>query len=104
MVVAVGGGSPMDAAKLIALRAVCALPFEELDDAIDGGVHVPANVPPAALAASVDDDGDEDAVTEVVQQQQNPRRKRRRRGRGPRPHGSPPPGPKLPDSPTGPTE
>jgi len=45
-VVAVGGGSPMDAAKLIALRAVCALPFEELDDAIDGGVHVPANVPP----------------------------------------------------------
>jgi 4-hydroxybutyrate dehydrogenase len=45
-VVAVGGGSPMDAAKLIALRAVCSLPFEELDDAIDGGVHVPANVPP----------------------------------------------------------
>ncbi len=45
-VVAVGGGSPMDAAKLIALRAVCSLPFEELDDAIDGGVHVPATVPP----------------------------------------------------------
>src|SRR5207244_4219854 len=38
-VVAVGGGSPMDAAKLIALRAVCGLPFEQLDDAIDGGVH-----------------------------------------------------------------
>ena len=44
-VVAVGGGSPMDAAKLIALRAVCKLPFEELDDAINGGVHVPADVP-----------------------------------------------------------
>lgn len=44
-VVAVGGGSPMDAAKLIALRAKCSLPFEELDDAIDGGVHVPPDVP-----------------------------------------------------------
>ena len=65
---------------------------------------LPASVPPTAVAASVDDDGDEDGLTEVVQQQQNPRRKRRRRGRGPRPHGSPPPGPKLPDSPTGPTE
>jgi alcohol dehydrogenase class IV len=45
-VVAVGGGSPMDAAKLIALRARCRLAFEQLDDAIDGGVHVPADVPP----------------------------------------------------------
>ncbi len=45
-VVAIGGGSPMDAGKLIALRAKCSLPFEELDDAIDGGVHVPADVPP----------------------------------------------------------
>ena len=45
-VVAVGGGSPMDAAKLIALRAQCSLPFEQLDDAIDGGVHIPDNVPP----------------------------------------------------------
>ncbi|HKY37196.1 MAG TPA: iron-containing alcohol dehydrogenase [Polyangiaceae bacterium] len=45
-VVAVGGGSPMDAAKLIALRAKCSLPFEELDDAIDGGVHIPRDVPP----------------------------------------------------------
>jgi CDP-diacylglycerol--serine O-phosphatidyltransferase len=45
---------------------------------------------------------DEDEVVEKVQS--NPRRKRRRRGRGSRPHGSPPPGPSLPDTPTGPTE
>jgi CDP-diacylglycerol---serine O-phosphatidyltransferase len=32
------------------------------------------------------------------------RRKRRRRGRGGRPHGSNPPGPTLPESPTGPAE
>jgi len=58
-VVAVGGGSPMDAAKLIALRAVCALPFEELDDAIDGGVHVPANVPPVITVPTTAGTGSE---------------------------------------------
>ena len=45
-VVAVGGGSPIDAAKLVVLRAKVNLPFEKLDDAIDGGVHIPAGLPP----------------------------------------------------------
>lgn len=45
-VVALGGGSPLDAGKLIALRAVCSRPFEELDDAIGGDQFIPANVPP----------------------------------------------------------
>jgi len=58
-VVAIGGGSPMDAAKLIALRAVCSLPFEELDDSIDGGVHVPANVPPVITVPTTAGTGSE---------------------------------------------
>jgi 4-hydroxybutyrate dehydrogenase len=58
-VVAIGGGSPMDAAKLIALRAVCALPFEQLDDAIDGGVHIPANVPPVITVPTTAGTGSE---------------------------------------------
>src|SRR5688572_13314883 len=35
-VVAVGGGSPIDAAKLVVLRSRSKLPWEELDDAVDG--------------------------------------------------------------------
>jgi alcohol dehydrogenase class IV len=58
-VVAVGGGSPMDAAKLIALRAVCDLPFEQLDDAIDGGVHVPPDVPPVITVPTTAGTGSE---------------------------------------------
>jgi 4-hydroxybutyrate dehydrogenase len=58
-VVAVGGGSPMDAAKLIALRAVCDLPFEQLDDAIDGGVHIPASVPPVITVPTTAGTGSE---------------------------------------------
>ncbi|HEY3234216.1 MAG TPA: iron-containing alcohol dehydrogenase [Polyangiaceae bacterium] len=45
-VIALGGGSPIDAAKLIALRARTDRPFEELDDAVGGGRYVPSDVPP----------------------------------------------------------
>jgi len=45
-VVAVGGGSPIDAAKLVVLRSRSKLPWEELDDAVDGWKHVPASLPP----------------------------------------------------------
>ncbi|MCA9631431.1 MAG: iron-containing alcohol dehydrogenase [Myxococcales bacterium] len=47
--VAVGGGSPIDSAKLIAVRVTTSRPFEELDDAIDGGQFIPKDVP-AVLA------------------------------------------------------
>jgi len=44
--VAVGGGSPIDAAKLVVLRARVKLPFEELDDAVDGWRHIPTGLSP----------------------------------------------------------
>jgi CDP-diacylglycerol--serine O-phosphatidyltransferase len=61
---------------------------------------VVAIVPTSVAEAAIDDEDEPVAVA----QHKNPRRKRRRRGRGPRPDGSPPPGPRLPDSPTGPSE
>jgi 4-hydroxybutyrate dehydrogenase len=45
-VIAIGGGSPIDAAKLVVLRARVTLPFEELDDAVDGYRHIPPGLPP----------------------------------------------------------
>lgn len=64
--VAVGGGSPMDAAKLILLRARCDLPFEQLDDAINGGVHVPADVPPLITIPTTAGTGSEVGRAAVV--------------------------------------
>lgn len=65
-VVAVGGGSPMDAAKLIALRARCSLPFEQLDDAVDGGEHVPPDVPPIVTVPTTAGTGSEVGRSGVV--------------------------------------
>jgi 4-hydroxybutyrate dehydrogenase len=65
-VVSLGGGSPMDAGKLIALRARCALRFEELDDAIDGGRHVPAGLPPIITLPTTAGTGSEVGRSGVV--------------------------------------
>jgi 4-hydroxybutyrate dehydrogenase len=45
-IVAIGGGSPIDSAKLIAVRVRTNVTWEELDDARAGGKHVPRDVPP----------------------------------------------------------
>ena len=45
-VVAVGGGSPIDSAKLVVLRSKVSRSWEELDDAADGWKHIPGNLPP----------------------------------------------------------
>lgn len=46
-VVSVGGGSALDAGKLVALRSCTRLSFEELDDARGGDRLVPSYVPPS---------------------------------------------------------
>ncbi|MBX3198792.1 MAG: iron-containing alcohol dehydrogenase [Labilithrix sp.] len=46
VVVSVGGGSPLDAGKLIALKTTHERPLEEYDDAIGGDAHITSNVPP----------------------------------------------------------
>ena len=46
IIVSVGGGSPLDAGKLIALKTTHERPLEEYDDAIGGDAHITANVPP----------------------------------------------------------
>lgn len=46
IVVSVGGGSPLDAGKLIALKTTHERPLEEYDDAIGGDAHITSNVPP----------------------------------------------------------
>src|SRR5450432_956653 len=65
-VLALGGGSPMDAGKLIALRARCALSFEELDDSIDGGRHVPVDLPPIITVPTTAGTGSEVGRSAVV--------------------------------------
>ena len=65
-VVALGGGSPLDAGKLIALRAVTDLPFEELDDAVGGDRHVPDNVPPIVAVPTTAGTGSEVGRSGVV--------------------------------------
>ena len=65
-VLALGGGSPMDAGKLVALRARCRLSFEELDDSIDGGRHVPADLPPIITIPTTAGTGSEVGRSAVV--------------------------------------
>lgn len=65
-VVCIGGGSPIDAGKLIGVRARTPRPFEELDDAIDGGVHVPKDVPPVLALPTTAGTGSEVGRAGVV--------------------------------------
>jgi 4-hydroxybutyrate dehydrogenase len=46
VIVSVGGGSPLDTGKLIALKATHDRPLADYDDAIDGGQHIGPSVPP----------------------------------------------------------
>jgi len=46
LIVSVGGGSPLDVGKLIALKTTHERPLEDYDDAIGGDAHITSNVPP----------------------------------------------------------
>ncbi len=50
--IALGGGSPIDAAKAIRLRVTHKLPLEEYDDLIDGGNKISGNIPPMIAIAT----------------------------------------------------
>jgi len=65
-VVAVGGGSPIDAAKLVVLRSRVTLPFEELDDAVDGYRHIPPGIPPVIALPTTAGTGSEVGRSGVV--------------------------------------
>jgi len=78
------------------------------DDRHPPSRRTPSSVPRVSapeVETVIDDDEDEEReIVPRSSEQRPPRRKRRRRGRGQRPPGSKPPGPSLPESPTGPTE
>jgi 4-hydroxybutyrate dehydrogenase len=65
-IVSVGGGSPLDAGKLIALKVTHERPLADYDDAIDGGNLVGANVPPIVTIPTTAGTGSEVGRSGVV--------------------------------------
>ena len=66
IIVAVGGGSPLDAGKLIALKTTHERPLEEYDDAIGGDAHITSNVPPILTIPTTAGTGSEVGRSGVV--------------------------------------
>jgi alcohol dehydrogenase class IV len=65
-VVAVGGGSPLDCGKLIALRATHDRPLADYDDAADGGRFIGPNVAPVVTIPTTAGTGSEVGRSGVV--------------------------------------
>lgn len=65
-IVALGGGSPMDAGKLIRLKTSHERPLEDYDDNVDGGRFVTANVPPMIAIPTTAGTGSEVGRSGVV--------------------------------------
>jgi len=66
LVVSVGGGSPLDAGKLIALKVTHERPMHEYDDAIGGDAHITSNVPPILTVPTTAGTGSEVGRSGVV--------------------------------------
>jgi 4-hydroxybutyrate dehydrogenase len=65
-IVAVGGGAPLDAGKLIALKVTHERPLADYDDAVDGGRFVGPNVPPIVTVPTTAGTGSEVGRSGVV--------------------------------------
>jgi len=65
-IVSVGGGSPLDAGKLIALKVTHERPLVDYDDAVDGGQFVTSNVPPIVTLPTTAGTGSEVGRSGVV--------------------------------------
>src|SRR5580700_11031520 len=66
LVVSLGGGSPLDVGKLIALKATHDRPLHEYDDAIGGDAHITSNVPPIVTIPTTAGTGSEVGRSGVV--------------------------------------
>lgn len=66
IIVSVGGGSPLDAGKLIALKTTHERPLEEYDDAIGGDAHITSNLPPILTVPTTAGTGSEVGRSGVV--------------------------------------
>jgi 4-hydroxybutyrate dehydrogenase len=66
LIVSVGGGSPLDTGKLIALKATHDRPLVDYDDATDGGQYIRANVPPMITIPTTAGTGSEVGRSGVV--------------------------------------
>jgi alcohol dehydrogenase class IV len=65
-IVGVGGGSPLDAAKAIRLKATHPLDLAEYDDVIDGWKRITAGVPPYVAVATTAGTGSEVGRSAVI--------------------------------------
>ncbi|HLK39077.1 MAG TPA: iron-containing alcohol dehydrogenase [Polyangiaceae bacterium] len=65
-VVAVGGGSPLDTGKLIALKVTHDRPLADYDDAVDGGRFIGPTVPPIVTVPTTAGTGSEVGRSGVV--------------------------------------
>jgi alcohol dehydrogenase class IV len=65
-VVSVGGGSPLDTGKLIALKVTHERPLVEYDDAVDGGQYIGPHIPPIITIPTTAGTGSEVGRSGVV--------------------------------------
>lgn len=66
IIVSVGGGSPLDVGKLVALKTTHERPLAEYDDAIGGDAHIGPNVPPIVTVPTTAGTGSEVGRSGVV--------------------------------------